>query len=98
MTDGLIQLGTVLNSIDQPTSPFYFKNIEGFYYGWIDPEPYYQRFDRSADEFDFVMNTPKELLKLVEELKIPQYGDMNYDKQVIKTTQGAIVDPVDLYI
>ena len=76
----------LLNSIEPPTSPTYFKNIEGFYYGWIDPEPVYERFEWSAGDFDFAMKPPEELLELVVGLKIPEYGDMNYEKQVIETS------------
>lgn len=44
MTESLVQLGIVLNSLEPVTSPFYFRNIEGFYYGYQDPAKCYERF------------------------------------------------------
>ena len=55
MTHGLVKLGSMLNSIEQPTSPLYFKNIEGFYYGFQNPSTCFKRFGWQRSDFEFAI-------------------------------------------
>lgn len=86
MTNELNQLGMMLNSLEMPNSPFWFKNIEGFYYAYQDPRKCYERFGWEAGDFEFTMKPDDaELLELMKGLHIPQYGDVNFVRGVIKT-------------
>jgi hypothetical protein len=98
MTPGLQQLTMTLNSLEMPTSPTYFKNIEGFYYAYLDPTSCYERFGWEAGDFEFALKPEEELDELCKGLHIPQYGDVNFERKTITTKKGTMMDPVDMYI
>jgi hypothetical protein len=63
-----------------PTSPTYFKNIEGFYYGYKDTAACYERFGWEEGDFEFCMKPADEYMELCKGLHIPQYGDVNFER------------------
>lgn len=44
------------------------------------------------------MKPDDELLELMKGLHIPVYGDINYERKVLNTRKGNLVDPVELYV
>ena len=80
-----------------PENPFYFKNIEGFYYGWQKPENACERFGWEIDDFKFTLEPAEEFKEFLLGMFIPQYGDMAYKRQVLKTKRGKFNDPVNTY-
>lgn len=98
MTPAIEQLAMVMNSIDPPNSPFYFKPIDGFHYGYLNHKLCCQRFEWEEDSFEFAMQPAEEYKELMDGLAIPIYGDINYERKVITTRTGTMMDPIDLYI
>lgn len=69
-----------MNSMEPPTSPYYFKPIEGFYYGYLNPESCYGRFEWTKGDFDYTLKPAPEFLDLMNGLHIPVYGDIKYER------------------
>ena len=97
LPDNFAQHQMYLNSMNPPESPYYFRDIEGFYYGWKNPEAAVERFGWSLKDFKFTLEPNKDFKKLMDGIFIPQYGDMVYKRQVHKTKRGTLIDPVNLY-
>lgn len=98
MTPGLAQLAQTMNSAEPFNSPLYYKNIEGFYYGYQDPEECCKRFGWKSSEFKFALKPTQRLHELVKNMHVPLYGDVDYERKILATKRGNSLDPADLYV
>ena len=73
------------------------KNIDGFYYGWIDPANCFKRFDWSQANFKLILKPRAEFKELLNGMFIPNYGNTEYVPQVPENNLFEFRDPVENY-